>query len=195
MCLAWLDDRPIMIAIAGSNGAGKTTFYEAHLKKTGLPLVNADRLAAEFDLAPYEAARLAKRVRSSLIQERESFVFETVFSDPVGDKIRFLEEVAASGYTVGLCFIGLSSAMLSAERVAMRVSQGGHDVPSEKLTSRFPRTLENLKSAISKVPHVFVFDNSDLARPYQRIASFSSGVREELAKPLPKWFQRIIPDA
>jgi len=62
-----------------------------------------------------------------------------------------------------LCFIGLSSARRSAERVAMRVSQGGHDVPTDKLKSRFPRTLANLKGAIRTLPHVLVFDNSNLA--------------------------------
>ena len=137
MSWTWLDDRPIMVAIAGSNGAGKTTFYQAHIEPAGLPLVSADRLASEFDLLPYPAARIADNLRRELVHQHESFAFETVFSDPVGDKLGFLQETAASDYTVVLCFIGLSSAKLSTERVAMRVSQGGHDVPAEKITSRF----------------------------------------------------------
>jgi ABC-type branched-subunit amino acid transport system ATPase component len=28
-----LDKRPVIVALAGSNGAGKTTFYEAHLNR------------------------------------------------------------------------------------------------------------------------------------------------------------------
>jgi hypothetical protein len=35
-----------------------------------------------------------------LIGRGESFVFETVFSDPVGDKVAFLEEAAGRGYVV-----------------------------------------------------------------------------------------------
>ena len=192
MSWTWLDDRPIMVAIAGSNGAGKTTFYHAHIEPTGLPLVNADRLASELDLSPYPAARVADRLRREMVHQHESFAFETVFSDPVGDKLGFLQETAASPYTVVLCFVGLSSAKLSAERVAMRVSQGGHDVPAEKLTNRFPRTLANLKSAISTLPHVLVFDNSDLARPYRRIAVLADSVMQQQAKPLPRWFRNVV---
>lgn len=188
----WLEDRPIMVAIAGSNGAGKTTFYHAHIEPVGLPLVNADRLAREFDVPPYPAARIADSLRRELVHQHESFAFETVFSDPVGDKLGFLQETAESDYTVVLCFIGLSSAKLSTDRVAMRVSQGGHGVPVEKLTSRFLRTLSNLKSAIATLPHVLVFDNSDLARPYRRIAVIVDGVAQERAKPLPRWFRNVV---
>jgi len=181
-----------MVAIAGPNGAGKTTFYHAHVARAGLPLVNVDRLASELELDPYEAARVAGNLRQTLVRQHESFSFETVFSDPVGDKLRFLQEAAKGGYAVALLFVGLSSARLSAERVAMRVSQGGHDVPAEKLKSRYPRTLANLMAAITTLPHVLVFDNSDLARPFRRIAVYDHGVADEKVTPLPAWFRRIL---
>jgi len=41
--------------------------------------------------------------------------------------------------------------------IAMRVSQGGHDVPSEKLAGRFRRTIKNLKTAIQTLPIVLNF--------------------------------------
>ncbi len=34
----------------------------------------------------------------------------------------------------------------------------------------------NLKRAIKELPHVLIFDNSDLAKPYQLIAEFENGV-------------------
>jgi predicted ABC-type ATPase len=188
----WLDQRPILVAIAGPNGAGKTTFYHAHILASGLPLVNADVLAGELTLAPYEAARVADSLRRRLVRQRESFAFETVFSDPVGDKLGFLKEAANAGYTVVVCFVGLSSMRLSRERVAMRVSQGGHDVPDDKLRSRYPRSLANLKRAVREVPHVLVYDNSDLTQPYQRIATFENGKAIELAQPLPRWFRKLL---
>ena len=85
----YLDRRPIVLALAGPNGAGKTTFFEAHLKSTGLRFLNADILASEIDLDPYTAARIGSALRNELVQQRESFIFETVFSDPVGDKRPF----------------------------------------------------------------------------------------------------------
>jgi predicted ABC-type ATPase len=119
------DQRPIVVAIAGPNGAGKTTFFHSHLAAAGLPFVSADVLASELSLPPYDAARLADALRRELLGRRESFVFETVFSDPVGDKIAFLEEAVRGGYIVALCYIGLASPEQSSQRVAMRVSQGG----------------------------------------------------------------------
>src|SRR5205807_3538577 len=114
----------------------------------GLRFVNADVLARELNLDPYAAAKVADVLRRELVNQRESFVFETVFSDPVGDKLSFLKEAIQTGYTVVPCFIGVSGPEISEERVVMRVSQGGHDVPADKLLARYPRTLANLQAAI-----------------------------------------------
>ena len=184
---AVFDQRPIVVALAGPNGAGKATFYHAHLALAGLRFINADVLAWELGLDAGGAMAMATALRRALVQRRESFVFETVFADPVGDKLTFLTETASLGYTVVLCYIGIPSAATSEERVAMRVTQGGHDVPSEKLQTRFPRTLANLHAAIRQLPHVLVFDNGDLRRPYRLVATFEQGQCVERVESLPLW--------
>lgn len=184
------DARPIVVAIAGPNGAGKTTFYGAHLQPAGLRFLNADEIGREFMVSPYDAAELAGQIRETLVEQRTSFVFETVFSDPVGDKLAFLRRAEAKGYTVVLCFIGLDGPERSEERVAMRVLQGGHDVPAEKLKARFPRTMKNLSGAIRELPHVLVFDNGDLGRPFRKVAVFERGKMIERHAPLPRWLPR-----
>lgn len=173
--LEYLDRRPIVVAIAGPNGAGKTTFFEAHLKSSGLRFLNADAMAKELEVDAYEAARMIAALRTELVHQRESFLFETVFSNPVGDKLDFLKQSAQSGFAVVLCFVGISSADTSDQRVAMRVSQGGHDVPREKLVERFPRTLANLAAAIRELPCVLVFDNDDLKAPFRHVATYANG--------------------
>jgi len=182
--------RPSVVAVAGPNGAGKTTFYEAHLQPAGLRFVNADDLARELEVDAYEAAEVAGSLREALLEQGESFVFETVFSDPVGDKVAFLERAGAKGYTVVLCFIGIDGPEVSEQRVAMRVLQGGHDVPSKKLKERYPRTLKNLAKAVGELPHVLVFDNSDLGRPFRKVARFEQGTTVEKHAPLPRWVPR-----
>ena len=188
-----LEQRPLIVALAGPNGAGKTTFYHAHLRPTQLYSVNADVLADELQLEPHDAAELASIIRQQLFAERESFVFETVFSDPAGDKLGFLKKAAEEGYTVVLCFIGISGSDISEQRVAMRVSQGGHDVPTEKLVERFQRTLGNLKAAIRELPHVWIFDNSDLTRPFRKVAVFNNGRLTERQEPIPEWLHPLLP--
>ena len=76
--------------------------------------------------------------------------------------------------------------------VAFCVSQGGHDVPSEKLISRFPRTLSNLKAAVRELPYVLIFDNDDLRTPFRRVAVFTNGQPVWSAKPTPKWLAHLI---
>ena len=184
-----LDRRPLIVALAGPNGAGKSTFYHAHLRLAGLRFVNADVLAQALKINAYEAANVADSLRRELVRQRESFVFETVFSDPVGDKIGFLREAAAAGYTVVLCFIGISGADVSEQRVAMRVTQGGHDVPTEKLESRYPRTMTNLKTALLEIPYIWIFDNDDLRAPYRLVAVYEHGKLVALHKLVPRWLE------
>ena len=187
-----LDRRPILIALAGPNGAGKTTFYHAHLKLAGLRLVNADVVARELNLDAYRAAKVTASIREELVRQRESFVFETVFSDPVGDKLAFFKRTVERGYTIVLCFIGVSSPQVSDQRVAMRVSQGGHDVPSDKLLARYPRTMLNLKAAISQMPHVRIFDNDDLQTPFRLVATWDAGQLKTVHRPVPQWLRAIM---
>ncbi len=155
--------------------------------------MNAEVLASELALEPYEAARLANALRETLVGRGESFVFETVFSDPVGDKVALLAQAAGRGYVVVLCFIGLRDPNQSVERVAMRVSQGGHDVPDDKLRSRFSRTIANLHAAIARLPHVLIYDNSDLNVPYRQVAVFDHGQLRHLQEPIPEWLRPVLP--
>lgn len=180
------------MAIAGPNGAGKSSFYHAHLQAAGLPFLEADHLARELALDPYAAAELVDALRLELCRREESFVFETVFSDPVAEEAAFLEAAARSGYTVVLCYIGVSGPEVAQRRVAMRVSQGGHDVPDEELSSRYPRTLASLATALRRLPTVLLFDNEDLNAPYRLLAVAESGRVTERVEPLPGWLGALL---
>lgn len=148
---------PVLVFLAGSNGAGKTTFYRDYLRPLNLPFLNADERALQLrgeSLPPGAGPvdRLAfeqtEELRRLMLDGRLSFCTETVFSDPQGAKLDFLREARSTGYTIFLVFIGISDPELSRARVAQRSRDGGHDVPDDKLLGRFPRTLQNLHSAI-----------------------------------------------
>ena len=180
--------------LAGSNGAGKTTFYESFLKDKSLPFINPDNLAKEFKLDPYEAARMASDIREQMVSQSMSFISETVFSDPVGDKVSFLENAADAGYQVSLIFIGIESVDLSKERVASRVRAGGHNIPAEKLQQRYSRTLRNLSLAIATLPRVILFDNSQFDSPFHFVAEYKNGKCHKKGKePKPNWASAVVP--
>lgn len=74
----------------------------------------------------------------------------------------------------------------------MRVSQGGHDVPTDKLFTRYPRTLANLQAAMRVLPHVLIFDNEDLKTPFRHVADFESGQMTFHRAPLPRLLSELL---
>jgi len=190
-------DRPVLIFLAGSNGAGKTTFFEEYLADLGLPYVNADWLAHAIlasrpagggvESLDRRAFEEAERLRASFLEARLSFCTETVFSDPAGAKLAFLDRARAEGFSVRLIFIGLASVALSIARVQHRVDRGGHDIPDATLRARFPRTLHNLRLGVPRVDGAFLFDNSDYDRPYRLVLRYVEGGVVERHPPLPAW--------
>ena len=188
-----LSRRPILVVLAGPNGAGKTSFYRANLRPSGLRFVNADVVAHELGIDSYSAAKLTEGIRRQLIEQRESFIFETVFSDPVGQKLEFLKDAERSGYTAVLFFIGIENPEISDERVAVRVLKGGHDVPEDKIMERYPRVMKNLQRALAELSNVRVYDNSDLRSPYRLVATKENGQAIELHQPTPDWLKPLLP--
>jgi predicted ABC-type ATPase len=180
--------RPLLVVLAGPNGAGKSTFYHAHLAGLGLRFVNADAIGRALGLEARQAAAAADALRSELVRQGDSFITETVFSDPVGAKLAFFCDAMRQGYTVVLLFIGVGSAARSDERVAMRVSQGGHDVPPDRIAARYPRTLANLRAAIPRLSAVVVYDNDDLRHPFRCIARIEHGRIVAEAADAPSWW-------
>lgn len=181
--------------LVGGNGAGKSTFYRLVLEPLGLPFVNADRIAKLVypDAAEehsYEAAMLAEQQRNSLLLSGASFCFETVFSHP--SKIDFTARAKALGYTVIMVLIHLEQAELNAARVAQRVREGGHDVPTEKLLKRIPRLLDQVKTAIPLCDEVRVLDNSSAEDPFRPVMTITLGKAELHQHPLPAWAKQLL---
>lgn len=187
---------PVLVFLAGSNGSGKTTFFEEYLQGLGLPYVNADVIARALrdahpttssDEINRRAFTEAETLRAALSEAGLSFCTETVFSDPAGAKLKFIREAQVRGFAVFLVFIGLESPALAVARVKHRADHGGHDIPDEKLHARFPRTLANLGAAIPLVDEAFLMDNSSYDMPYRVVAVYRGGRLVSRHLPLPRW--------
>jgi predicted ABC-type ATPase len=69
-------------------------------------------------------------------------------------------EAKEKGYTVVSYFVCTKSPKINVERVTMRVEQGGHDVPKDKIISRYHRSVENGKELKALSDEFYAFDNS-----------------------------------
>jgi len=192
-----LSDRKQLWILAGGNGAGKSTFYRTQLAPLGLPFINAVDIAKEiYPQAPeehsYDAAKLATEMRFRLLNEGRSFCFETVFSHP--SKIDFVAQAKALGYQIILVFIHLENVSLYQARVAQRLSEGGHNVPDEKVASRIPRLLQNIKQTLPLCDQVRILNNSRIDNPFQQVAVIRNGQTIQQEIPLPDWAKDLLED-
>lgn len=166
----------LLVVIAGHNGAGKTTIYRERIADALSGFldhhINPDEIELEIvqDLGTgtrtkNEFSRLAateaNRLRRQLLDQERNFSFETVFSDPKQEKANFMAEAHRRGYLVVLFAVGLESVEKSKERVAIRHSKGGHDVPADRLESRYPRVLENFAHGARVASLALFMDNSE----------------------------------
>lgn len=145
------EPRPSVVVLAGPNGAGKSTAAPELLQGELAvnEFVNADVIArglSAFD--PDRAAIAAGRVMlarlDELARQRESFAFETTLASR--SFAPWLRDLRASGYAVHLFFLWLSSADLAVQRVAQRVTTGGHNVPEDTVRRRYRAGIRNFFS-------------------------------------------------
>ncbi len=157
---------PRCIIIAGPNGAGKTTFAREFLPKDAgvVRFVNADLLAAGLsplkpDLAELNAGRLFLAELDRLAKARQDFAFESTLSGL--SYISRLKRWKAQGYRIEIAFLRLASVELALRRIAMRVKQGGHNVPPDDVARRFERGSRNFEQAYKLLADSWaVYDNS-----------------------------------
>lgn len=161
--------RKDIFILGGPNGAGKTTAAEILLpRKLRIhAFLNADEIARRIspdnvDAAAFEAGRIMIARMRALVQNGQSFAFETTCSGK--SYIRLLKECQTAGWRISLIYLWIPSPEYSIARVARRVSQGGHHIPEEVIRRRYLAGLWNLRHLYLPLAHdAFIYDNSDRA--------------------------------
>ena len=152
---------PLLIVFAGPNGSGKSTLAEEmRARDPGFPplYINADDIAREKKIGPREAAVEAARQRAEALARKVSFATETVMSTV--EKIDFLKDAKRAGYEIALLYITTQSRKINLKRIQTRVNMGGHDVPPDKTSSRYDRSMTFLAEALKIVDVATIYNNS-----------------------------------
>lgn len=138
------------------------------------------------EINSYIASVLADFLRRKAIAARRSFSFETVMSS--SDKIELLRTAQEQGYRTYLYYVATESPEINVARVNVRVKEGGHSVPKEKVIARYHRSLALLLDAIRCTNRAFLFDTSESESWY--FAEITDGLDLELkSEGYPDWFQ------
>ncbi len=155
-----------IIIIAGPNGAGKTTFAKAFLPDdAACPIfINADLIAQ--GLSPFQPESVAIRAGKLMLEEigrqlecSNSFAFETTLSGR--SYAKRIKSWRSQGYHVKLFFLSLSSVEVAISRVAMRVKEGGHNIPEAVIRRRYITGRSNFENIYcSLVDEWALYDNS-----------------------------------
>jgi predicted ABC-type ATPase len=142
--------KPVLVVVAGPNGSGKTEITKIlrlnYGWTDGLVEVNPDNIAQqEFGdwndaAAIMKAARRADEIREQCLAQRRGLLFETVLSIP--ETVDYIRHAKEAGYFVRLIFVATESPETNIVRVAWRVDQDGHTVPTGKIRSRYERSLK-----------------------------------------------------
>lgn len=168
---------PRLYIIAGCNGAGKTTAsYTVLPEMLGCrEFVNADEIAK--GLSPFnpasvaiEAGRLMLQRMDDLLSEGADFAFETTLA--TRSYVKFIDSAHAKGYFVTLLYFWLPTPAQAIERVATRVREGGHDIPSEVIRRRYANGIRNLMSLYTPLCDFWtIYDNSSADAEIKIIAA------------------------
>ena len=188
---------PILVVIAGPNGSGKSALTEQLVHVDWFEsdaYINPDNIAQTMpggwrnpnNFRP--AAEYAQDLRYQRLREAKDIVFETVLSSP--EKLEFLAQAHDRGYFVHLIYVCTFDPTINAARVCQRVMQMGHDVPIEKIISRYYRSVSFAADSLPLVDVAHLFDNSVPSATPALVAHLEDETLSVCSNP-PEWMAYI----
>ena len=180
--------------IAGCNGAGKTTASFTILPEIWhcKEFVNADEIAR--GLSPFnpesvamQAGRIMLERVDELLEQGQNFSIETTLA--TRSYVQLVKRAQTLGYTVSLLFFWLNSPEVAIQRVAKRVSEGGHNIPIDVIRRRYQLGLSNFFNLYKDVVDTWTLvDNA--SNPRQVVATDEEILNVELYKTIESYVKR-----
>jgi predicted ABC-type ATPase len=175
--------KPTLCILGGCNGAGKSTLARELLPLLGIfRFLNADEIAkglspVDPSLAAFKAGRLLLEEARGLIAAGSSFAIESTLSGRT--YLSMIREAKERGFRFVLHYIMIDSGSQAVNRVALRVTHGGHHVPEEDVRRRFDRSRKHfLEDYVPLADEWVLWDNSE--PPHRQVADDQSHRTEDL---------------
>ena len=192
--------KPVLIVIAGPNGSGKTSTTRLVIKHEWADqcvYINPDEIAqTKFgdwnDVnAVRQAVEYCEELREQLLRDHKDFIFETVLSSD--GKVDFLKRAKEEGYFIRMFFICTESPTINAARIANRVMEGGHDVPIQKIISRYEKAIVNAVKVMRFADRAYFYDNSIDNQNAQLLFRTAEGnFVKRYTDSIPEWANKIL---
>jgi hypothetical protein len=118
----------------------------------------------------------------------------------VAPEVEILDQARNAGFLITLFFVGIDDPRTNIERVALRVAQGGHDVPADRIVPRWRRSMGLLYDAIRASDDAYIFDNSapgpvesgpQLVFFWRYMEELSMATHQQFP-PIPPWVNRYV---
>ncbi len=130
--------------------------------------VNADEIAK--GLSPFhpesvsmEAGRIMLGRIEELLHKGITFAIETTLATRSYHAL--VSKAHKLGYFVHLLYIWLSSPQLAIKRVAQRVSEGGHNIPTDVIVRRYHHGIDNLFNLFMPIVDSWTIIDNTRCRP------------------------------
>ncbi len=151
-------------------GAGKTTFYDAHLKEA-FPIIAPP--------IPHQ--------REAMLREHRSFAVEDLVVDT-----ELLESARQAGYTTKVIFISTEDPNLNAGRILVRMSHGGQSVPLGTIPESYEEAMKSLPEARRRADDLLVYDNTPNGRGHRLVARFIAAELVKTTHSAPEWLKNVF---
>ena len=192
--------KPVLIVIAGPNGSGKTSTTRLVIKHEWADqcvYINPDEIAQTKygdwnDVnAVRQAVEYCEEWREQLLHDHKDFIFETVLSSD--GKVDFLKRAKEEGYFIRMFFICTESPTINAARIANRVMEGAHDVPIQKIISRYEKAIVNAVKVMRFADRAYFYDNSIDNQNAQLLFRTAEGhFAKRYTDSIPEWANKIL---
>jgi predicted ABC-type ATPase len=173
------EQKPVLIILAGSAGAGKATFYEGTLKTVFPTLLKAST-------SPLEQTE-TNRERTRLLKAGQPFVYQDATIDS-----QIIREAQDSGFDVKVFYIGTEDPNLNMGRVLVRVNNGGTFASLARIPDDYAQSMKQLSDVKKVADDLMLFDNTAHGRGHRLVAHFQAGELMKLARSVPKWAQKVF---